>query len=180
MTPKNGLWLKVVHKYDFEIMQDMAVHYSKPRGFVGRSICYAIMFGEKRYGHIVGGSATKFLPGRVVAGSLNNGVNNIFFHITPNGKYPVRNFMQKVLRLYRKTVERDWFEKYRNIVLWHESLVEPPRIGECYIRDGWEMVGKTKGFTCKRVSGREKNGMSGKRVWDTKNLRPKLVFIKFI
>jgi len=46
------------------------------------------------------------------------------------------------------------------------------------LRDGWEMVGQTKGFTCKRVAGIGTDSWGGKRVWDTENLRPKLVFIK--
>lgn len=61
-----------------------------------------------------------------------------------------------------------------------ESLVELPRTGECYKRDGWTLVGQTIGYTCKRVAGKGTDNWSGKRVWDTKNLRPKLVFCRKI
>ena len=161
------------------MLKYMAVHYSKPLGFVGRNICYAIMCGSDCYGTIAGGSATRFLPGRDVIRSLNNGVNNIFFHVEKlGGAYPMRNFTSEVLKTYRATIEGDWVEKYGDTVLWHETLVEPPRDGECYRRDGWRQVGKTKGYTCKRTSGKGTDQWSGRRVWDTVNLRPKLVFVR--
>lgn len=43
---------------------------------------------------------------------------------------------------------------------------------------GWDLVGQTKGYTCKRGAGKGTDDWSGKRVWDTENLRPKLVFVK--
>lgn len=153
----------------------MAIHYSRPKGFVGRNICYIVEHNAVCYGSIVGGSATRFLPGREVTGELNNGVNNIFFHV--EGPYPFRNFVPAVLALYRKTVEQDWKTKYGDEVLWHETLVELPRTGECYKRDGWTLVGQTKGYTCKRIAGKGTDSWTGKRIWDTKNLRPKLVFV---
>lgn len=162
-----------------EILKNMANHYSAPKGFVGRNICYAIAVDGEIYGTIAGGSSTRFLPGRKVVGNLNNGVNNIFFHVEKfNGDYPIRNFSTKVIAAYRKTVERDWKEEYGDEVLWHETLVEIPRTGECYRRDGWILVGQTKGFTCKRTAGKGTDSWSGKRVWDTVNLRPKLVFVR--
>jgi hypothetical protein len=160
-----------------EMLKNMAVHYSKPLGFVGRSICYLIMFDGVCYGSIAGGSATRFLPGRAVLQSLDNGVNNIFFHIEKRGAYPIREFVPKVLSEYRKSIDRDWESKYGDAVLWHETLVEIPRTGECYKRDGWQLVGQTKGYTCKRTAGKGTDSWSGKRVWDTVNLRPKLVFV---
>ncbi len=171
------LVLERVRRDDPEMSMYMRQHYSMPKGFVGRSICYAIMFGGTCYGSIAGGSATRFLPNREVIGTLNNGINNIFFHIDQNKDYPQRNFTQKVLKLYRGIVERDWKSKYGDEVFWHETLVELPRTGECYRRDGWKLVGQTKGQTCKRVAGKGSDSWGGKRVWDTKNLRPKLVFI---
>ncbi len=173
-----GLSLERIRRDDPEIITCMNRHYSMPKGFVGRSICYAILYGQRCFGAIAGGSATRFLPNREVIGTLNNGVNNIFFHSDRNGGYPLRNFTTEVLKLYRELIERDWKSKYGDEVLWHETLVELPRTGECYRRDGWNLVGETKGFTCKRVSGNGSDSWSGRRVWDTKNLRPKLVFQK--
>jgi len=173
--------LRTVKRTDPEMLKNMAVHYSQPRGFVGRNICYQIIADGVCYGSIAGGSATRFLPGREVIGTLNNGVNNIFYHIEKqNGEYPMRNFTALVLKLYRNTIERDWLEKYGDAVLWHETLVELPRSGECYKRDGWNLVGQTKGYTCKRTAGKSTDSWSGKRIWDTVNLRPKLVFVNRI
>ena len=173
------LELQKIKRTDHRMLERMAIHYSQPKGFVGRNICYAVMFNNLCYGTIAGGSATLHLPNREVVGELNNGVNNIFFHIEKvNGSYPVRNFAQFVLREYRQSVERDWFEKYGDHVNWHETLVEPPRSGDCYKRDGWIVVGETKGYTCKRIAGKGSDKWSGKRVWDYKNLRPKIVLVK--
>jgi hypothetical protein len=121
------------------------------------------------------------LPGRNIVGGLNNGVNNIFFHIERGcGGYPFRNFAQSVIAEYRDAIERDWLDKYGDRVLWHETLVELPRVGECYRRDGWVEVGVTKGYTCKRVAGDGTDSWSGRRVWDTKNLRPKTVLVRAV
>jgi hypothetical protein len=161
----------------------MVDHYSKPKGFVGRNICYAIMFNDVYYGAIVGGSATLHLPNRhEVLGTsktdLNSIVNNIFFHIEKvNGKYPIRNFSQAVLSLFMKTITKDWESRYGDKVVGFESLVELPRTGELYLRNGWTLVGQTKGFTCKRTAGKGTDEWSGKRIWDVNNLRPKHVFI---
>jgi len=172
--------LQKIKRTDAQILENMAIHYSQPKGFVGRNICYLIMAGGVCYGSMAGGSATRFLPGREIIGGLNNGVNNIFYHVEKRDGYPTRNFTAKVLKLYRETIERDWLEKYGDAVTWHETLVELPRSGECYKRDGWQLVGQTKGYTCKRTSGKGTDSWSGRRVWDTVNLRPKLVFVRQI
>lgn len=179
--------LVVVKRTSPQLLEEMARHYSQPKGFVGRNICYAVFHDGICYGHIVGGSATRFLPGRDdflgldAKKHLNEIVNNIFFHIEPkNGKYPLRNFATKVIELFEKTVIKDWQDKYGNKVIALETLIELPRSGECYRRAGWTKTGQTKGYTCKRTAGKGTDNWSGKRVWDTKNLRPKLVFLKRI
>lgn len=174
--------LEKIKRTDPRILADMAIHYSQPKGFVGRNICYAVLFEGNYYGSIVGGSATLHLAGRdefFPGVGLNQIVNNIFFHCFPseNG-YPFRNFVQKVLGQFRQQIVIDWEQKYSDQVLGLETLVELPRTGECYRRDGWTLVGQTKGFTCKRIAGKGTDSWSGKRVWDTKNLRPKLVFVR--
>lgn len=207
------LILEQIKRTDPKILKNMSIHYSKPKGFVGRNICYAIYWqtetqvlenhiGEQNvttpivskiyYGSIVGGSATMNLPGRNEffnfeksnSENLNQVINNIFFHVekieTQNGpKYPVRYFTSKILKLFRSQIQIDWKNKYNNSVIGFESLVELPRTGECYKQDDWILVGQTKGFTCKRGPGKDKNEkFSGTRVWDYENLRPKLVFCK--
>ncbi len=167
---------------DTRLLERMSVHYSKPKGFVGRNICYAIEDNEGNYyGHIVAGSATLHLKGRhdflgTTKENLNSIVNNIFFNCKPvNNKYPMRNFTSEVVKLFVKTVMRDWQDKYGDKVIGFETLVEPPRTGELYMKSGFTVVGETLGFTCKRESGKSTDNWSGRRVWNTKELKPKIV-----
>ena len=176
------LKLSVIKRTDERILKDMSVHYSQPKGFVGRNICYAITYDDDYYGSIVGGSSTLHLPGRLdwlsnkgIDCNLNEIVNNIFFHI--EGPYPTRNFSQKVLKMFHSIVVNEWYSRYGDDVLAFETLVELPRTGEVYKRFGYEYVGTTKGFTCKRQAGKSTDKWTGSRVWDTTNLRPKGVFM---
>jgi len=177
---------RVTSKSDPDLLERMANHYSHPKGFVGRSICYAISYEGVYYGHIVGGSATRFLPGRnemlgITLKQLNNVINNVFFNVSKvKGKYPLRWFTAKIIEGFVERCSVDWQEKYGDNVVGFESLVELPRTGELYKHAGWTLVGETKGFTCKRVSRKKDeqaaDSWSGKRVWDRVNLHPKLVF----
>ena len=174
-----------ISKTDKLLQKSMKKHYTKPKGFVGRSICYAIYFDKTMYGHILGGSSTLYLKGRneffkINKTKLNNIVNNIFYHIEKvNNRYPLRNFTTKVLRAWRDQISIDWQQKYGDEVIGFESLIEPPRTAELYKKDKWTLVGKTIGYTCKRVSGKEKGLFkTGKRIWNTKDLRPKLIFCR--
>ena len=176
--------LQVTKRTDERLKQLMNVHYSKPKGFVGRNICYAIMHDHNYYGHIIGGSCTLNLPGRdkffsIEKKDYNRIVNNIFYHIRKvNGAYPMRNFTTKVLQTWRDKISEDWKLKYSNSVIGFESLIEPPRTADLYKKDKWTYLGRTKGYTCKRVSGKETGKYSGKRIWDYNNLRPKLVYAR--
>ena len=182
--------LRQIKRTDPKLLANMAVHYSQPRGFVGRNICYAIEWNDSYYGGIVGGSATLHLVGRDTFFGitkenkkqiLKNIVNNIFYHVERiDGVYPVRNMVPKVLELFRFQIAKDWQLKYGDPVIGFESLVELPRNGDVYKRDGWTEVGITKGQTCKRVAGTGTDSWSGKRVWNTENLRPKRVFVRSI
>ena len=176
--------LQRTSRTDPRILAAMRVHYSQPKGFVGRNICYAVSFDGTYYGHIVSGSATRFLPGRneffgTSLADINRIINNIFFHVEKvGGSYPARNFVPRVLAAWRDKAAADWQAKYGDMVLGFESLIELPRTGEAYRRDGWVEVGLTKGFTCKRIAGKGSDSWTGKRVWDTVNLRPKRVFVR--
>ena len=172
----------ITKKADSRLITRMQIHYSKPKGFVGRSICYAIMWDNIYYGHIVAGSATRYLPNRneffdIDSSMLNNIVNNVFFNVRPfKGKYPCRNFTSLCVQYFVEIVQIDWYIKYKDRVLGFETLVEKPRTGELYRRAGWQLIGETKGYTCKRIGGESTEKWGGRRVWDTKNLKPKLVF----
>jgi hypothetical protein len=182
----DGFFFNIIKRTEPILLQNMAIHYSQPNGFVGRNICYAITYNGIRYGSIVGGSATMHLPGRdeyfdIDKSKLNNIVNNIFFHVEKqDGKYPCRYFTTKCLKVFRESILCHWPKKYKDSVLGFESLVELPRTGECYLKDGWELIGQTKGFTCKRTGGKGTDSWGGKRVWnkDVSQLRPKHVFVR--
>lgn len=162
----------------------MERHYSQPKGFVARLLLYGIICDGVRYGAIAAGSSTLFLPGRneffgIDRNRLNQVANNTFFHIEKiNGKYPFRNFSTYVVAMWRKIVQLDWERVYGDRIVGFETLVEIPRTGELYIRDGWEEVGTTQGNTCKRISGKGSDSWTGRRVWDTVNLRPKRVLCR--
>jgi hypothetical protein len=174
--------LTITGKHDPQLRQRMEHHYSQPKGFVGRSICYAVRYRGVYYGHIVGGSATKHLPGRhdylrTEQSQLNRIVNNIFFNVAPvEGKYPLRNFTSRVVQQFVQQCSVDWKAKYGDDVLGFETLIELPRRGELYRRAGWKWTGRTQGLTCKRVAGKGSDSWSGRRVWNRDILRPKDVF----
>lgn len=176
-------------KNDPRLLERMKTHYSQPRGFVGRQIFYAVMYNGVYYGHIVGGSATMHLPGRNEylgvdcsdIKNLNRIVNNTFFNVTPvDGKYPIRNFTTAVIKEFMKQIAVDWKIQYGDDVIAFETLVEPPRTGELYRRAGFDQVGVTKGWTCKRMAGSGGERWGGVRVWnkDPESLRPKVVLVR--
>ena len=177
------LVLSLTKRTDERLLSRMQTHYSQPKGFVGRNLCFAIEYDGQYYGHIVAGSATRFLPGRneflnITKDNLNSVINNIFYNISPvNGEYPTRNFTTKVLKHFMKVSQIVWLEKYGDKCIGFETLVEKPRTGELYRRAGWKEVGETIGYTCKRVAGKGTDSWSGKRVWNTakNSLRPKTV-----
>ena len=177
------LKLSVTKRTDPRLLERMKVHYSQPKGFVGRNICFSITYDNEYYGHIVFGSATRFLPGRneffnCTINDINAIANNLFYNVSPvNPKYPVRNFTTFVLKEALLRCKEEWKSKYKSDLLGFETLVEKPRTGELYLKAGFTVVGETKGFTCKRIAGEGTDKWSGKRVWNTdiESLRPKTV-----
>lgn len=186
MVNNINLKFMITPRTDDRLLELMKIHYSQPKGFVGRNICYAIYYDNDYYGHIVGGSATKYLKGRnefleVSSSFLDQVINNVFFSISPvNGKYPIRNFTSKVILHWLPIVARHWKIKYGNTVKGFETLVEMPRTGELYKKAGFIVVGETIGYTCKRISGKGTDTWGGRRVWNTNKdeLRPKIILCK--
>jgi hypothetical protein len=183
--------LRLVKNSHTRLRRDMEKHYSKPEGFVGRNICYLVEHDGVCYGSIVAGSAIMHLKGRDEfyglakedkAADIQKIINNVFFHIEKvNNRYPLRwQFAVKVLEMFRAQSLTDWFYKYGERPVGFETLIEPPRIGKIYLQDGWEQVGITEGFTCKREGGKGTDSYGGRRVWNTTDLRPKLVFCRCV
>lgn len=168
-------------KSDPDIQYLMSIHYSQPKGFVGRQIIYKIFQEGEFVGAIGAGSATMHLPNRNEffgdKFDLNKIINNTFFHLLPHKDV---NLGTKVLKLFRNQSVIDWKEKYKDDVIGFETLVELPRSGSVYRADNWKLVGQTKGFTCKRIGGKSTEKWGGVRVWNYEHLRPKLVFCKLI
>lgn len=178
------LELRQTKRTDKNLLARMENHYSQPKGFVGRNICYAVFYDSIYYGHIVADSATRFLPNRnewlgINIKELNSVINNIFFNVSPpnGGSYPIRNFTSTVVKFFVEQSQKDWQVKYGDVCTGFETLIEKPRTGDLYLRAGWTLIGETKGYTCKRVAGIGTDAWSGKRVWNTNpdELRPKLV-----
>lgn len=185
INPEKILKLIKVNLSDQELRMMMGEHYSCPKGFVGKRIIYGITYAGKNYGFIAGGSPTLYLPGRneyfgITKQELNYKiVNNNFYHIEKiDNRYPLSNFTVRVISEWRKRIQEDWKKQYGDDIVGYESLVELPRIGEIYRRDKWDLVGQTKGFTCKRIGGKGSDSWGGKKVWSKNTLRPKLVFCK--
>lgn len=182
----SAIVLAQTQRTDPRLLARMAVHYSAPQGFVGRNICYAVICENVYYGHIVAGSATRFLKGRneflqITIAQLNNVINNIFFSVRPHrDKYPMRNFTSRVVDLFCERAAADWKAFYGDDVIGFETLVEKPRTGELYLRSGFSQVGETIGYTCKRVGGVGSDSYGGRRVWNTDaaQLRPKIVLCR--
>ena len=70
-----------IKKSDIKLQELMKIHYSQPKSFVGRQLFYSVFYDDIFYGCIAFGSATLHLPNRQIIGSINNGLNNIFYHI---------------------------------------------------------------------------------------------------
>lgn len=179
----SDIQLRRIDKTDKDLLRFMEIHYSRPKGFVGRQLIYKIIGNGLCFGAIAGGSATLHLKQRfdfwpLYVPPLETIVCNTFYHLERWIDYPCRNFATKVISLFRKVVSIDWRSEYQSNVLGFETLIEPPRTGECYRRDGWRCVGMTEGFQCKRVAGYGSDGWSGKREWNLNDRVPKHVFMR--
>lgn len=175
--------LELASKSDPDIQRYMSIHYSHPKGFVGRQIIYRIWVDDVPCGAIAGGSATQHLPNRDEffgdAFQLQRVINNTFYHL--ENTTADKNVGTKVLKLWRRQIVKDWQAIYQSPVIGFETLVELPRSGALYKADNWTLVGTTKGYTCKRVGGvSASERFGGVRVWNYDDLKPKLVFCKLI
>lgn len=170
MTDPN-IHLTLISKSDPGLRYAMLAHYSEIYGFVGRQLIYAVTYGPTTYGYIAAGSATRYLPGRSTfldfPIDLRNIVNNTFFHIErQGGVYPCRNFIPQIMSIWRYATSIHWPDRYGDQVLAFEALVQLPRTGDLYLRDGWTEVGLTQGFTCRRMGGgASTDTWTGRRLW---------------
>ncbi len=169
---QRGGRLEEINHTDPLLREFMSRHYSKPRGFVGRRIIYRVVAAGQVWGFTVAGSTTlhcrpakKLLVFRDRL--LKRIPNNTFFRLERGErKYPWRNFVPSVIDAWERHVFARWREKYGDEVLAYETLVAPPRTGECYLRCGWRFLGWTQGWEAKRTRRTEtRDSYGGTRVW---------------
>jgi hypothetical protein len=69
-------------------------------------------------------------------------INNVVFRLIKNEK----NLATQILSLWRKTILKDWKEKYGGEIIGFETFVYGEnRVGTIYKADNWKLVGKTQG-----------------------------------
>jgi len=57
-----------------------------------------------------------------------------------------KGYGSKVLSILLKEAPKEWKKKFGDKLVLIETLVEPPYKGTCYLANGWEIVGTTKGY----------------------------------
>lgn len=155
-------------------------HYVPNHGTIGQQLHYLIYLGNEIIGIISGGSAVYAVKARDEFFGINaenrqvalNGiVNNIVFRVEK--KLP--NLCTQIMSLWRKTIIKDWKEKYNVDVAGFETFVikSEKRIGSLYKADNWEYVGTTAGNTKTHKHGAENKS---ERI----NTEKKLIFCRWV
>lgn len=154
-------------------------HYIPNHGTFGQQLHYLIYLDDEVIGIISGASAVYAVKARDdyfgltkenkhVA--LNSIINNTVFRIEKN----LPNLGTQILSVWRKTVAKDWEEKYGVKVHGFETFVveNDRRKGCMYKADNWDFVGETKGST------KTHNGMQNKS--ERLHTDVKLIYVKKI
>lgn len=125
-------------------------HYPKSKGIVGRQLNYLIYYNGKPVGIISAVSPPlnykkfrEYFNTSDEKQFVNNGVFRIVYS-------PKANFATQVLKLFRKTIKKDYLKKYKNELKGIITFVEKPRTGGIYKADNWDFIGETKGIEVKR------------------------------
>jgi hypothetical protein len=136
-----------------------ARHYPGSKGAIGRQLHYLVWLDGQMLGIIAAGEAMfrcaprdRALGLELAAGTPPPGwlVACSAFRVE-DAPYGVPS---QVLALWRAAVRADWARLYGHEVRWFETLVEPPRIGTCFVRDGWRRLARrTAGLGARRPDG---------------------------
>ena len=142
-------------------------HYIPNNGAIGQQLHYLIHLDQDIVGVISGASAVWGTTGRDEffglsdddeqrAIQLNGIINNNVFRL----EHPAPNLASVVLAVWRKQIQKDWFELYGVRVAGFETFVIQENLidgrcrdGVCYRADNWDCVGITAGNTKKRPKG---------------------------
>lgn len=145
--------LRRCKKSDIQFVKWFIEHYPESKGIPGRSINYIVYYQKNPIG-IIGANSpplnyllfNKFfeLNGTGEDGKLF--VNNNVFRIVIGGK----NYATQILKLFRNTLLKDYFNEYGDILKGIVTFVEPPRNGNIYKADNWDYIGETQGISVKR------------------------------
>jgi len=158
-------------------------HYVKNHGCIGKQLHYLIYEGNGMFefpiGIISGASAVWASEYRDKFFGINKEnrikkidkiIDNVVFRLEKNE----RNYGSQIIALWRKTIIKDWIEKYNTEVIGFETFVfGDGRFGTIYKADNWEYVGKTKGSAKYKPHGAYNIG-------ERKKTELKLIFCKSI
>jgi hypothetical protein len=146
---EQGLHLTRVPKSNGLFGQLFFSHYPGSKGIPGRSLCYLAYDGMELIG-IIGVNSPpcnyKIFRKYFFCENDNCFVNNNVYRMIVQRK----NLGTQILKLFRKTVKRDYEEKYGEKLLGIVTFVEPPRTGAIYKADNWDYLGLTQGKRMKR------------------------------
>lgn len=149
----DGLYLLKCQKSHPIFVKWYLEHYPESKGICGRQFNYLIYYNKKPIG-IIGANSPP----------LNYKIFNSYFNIDGSGescKYFMNNnvyrivhsrinFGTQILKLFRDTLLRDYYNKYNQALIGLITFVEPPRTGSIYKADNWVYLGETQGISIKR------------------------------
>lgn len=148
-------------------------HYVLNKGCHGQQIHYLIFYNEILVGIISGASSVWAVRARddffgLTRENKRKGLPSIINNVVFRLEFHEPNLATKVLSLWRKTIAKDWEERYNVKVHGFETFVveEDFRKGCLYKADNWIFLGETFGSTKKH------NGLENKseRVATSKKL----------
>jgi len=159
-------------------------HYIPNNGAVGQQLHYLIKISDRGGCRTVGiisagsaayavGSRDKFFgitkDNRKIA--LNSIVDNTVFRLEER----IPNLGTRVLSMWRKRVEQDWYNTYGVKVAGFETFIieNEQRKGAMYKADNWTFVGETAGNTKMHLHGIDKSFVR-------QDVCKKLVFCKWV
>jgi len=130
-------------------------HYLGFNGTAGESIRYVATMGEQWVALLCWAAAAYQVGCReswigwdsVVRGQrLKLVANNTRFLILP--EISCKNLASKILAANVRRLSQDWEKSYGHAIWLAETFVDPERFrGTCYKAAGWQLIGKTAGFT---------------------------------
>ncbi len=91
------------------------------------------------------------LKGLITNSMISNG---LFRMLVPTREYPCVDFTTAILEVCERALPKDWKGKYPGVgrIIALETLVQLPRLGRLYVKNGWRLLTLTKGVELRRSS----------------------------